>query len=361
MEENKKLFLGGAGVLVFILLVTFCGMIFFKQQVAKASQALEETEYREYSRYYVMIVEDAESDFWKEVYRGACAQAEENGACVELFNNTFEEEYKKEELMHIAIESRVDGIIVEADESAALTECIDEAAAADIPVITVLGDNISSGKRKSFVGVGSYNLGREYGRQVLSLCGENKEEQTEYKVYVLMDTKTENSNQNILYSGIQETIESLRDADLEITLEMYAVNNESRFAAEESIRDIFMDEQKLPDIIICLDELNTSCVYQAVVDYNKVGEVGIIGYYSSPDILRAIERQVIYSTITVDTAQMGSYCVEALNELYEYGNVSEYFTVDIQLVNEENIDFYLQYMEYTENAEHPLAEVQDEK
>lgn len=380
MEENKRLFLSGAGILVFILLVTFSGMIFFKQQIDKVSQSLEATEYREYSRYYVMIVEDAESDFWKAVYRGASAQAEQNDACVELFNDTFEEEYSREELMRIAIESRVDGIIIEADESAAMTACINDAVAAEIPVITVLGDN-TTGTRKSFVGVGSYNLGREYGRQVLALCEEAQDkketgytgglpadagESTEnakadYSVYVLMDTNTENISQNILYYGIQETIEGLKSADFDIALEMYAVNNESRFAAEESIRDIFMDEQKLPDIIICLDELNTSCVYQAVVDYNRVGEVGVIGYYNSPDILRAIERKVVYSTITIDTAQMGGYCVEALNELYEYGNVSEYFAVDTQIVNEGNIGIYLEYLDYLESAEHPLAEVQYEK
>ena len=163
------------------------------------------------------------------------------------------------------------------------------------------------------------------------------------KVYVLMDTKAEDSSQNILYSGIQETI-----SNLDIGLEMYAVNNESRFSVEESIRDLFMNTGEQPDIIICLDELNTSCVYQAVVDYNRVGEVGIIGYYDSEDILRAIERNVIYSTITVDTAQMGGYCVEALKELDESGNVSEYFAVDIHLVNAQNVDAYLEREEADE-------------
>ena len=337
LDENKSLFLGAAAILAFVLLVTIGGMVFFKQQVRQATRALEETEYREYDRYYAMIVEDADSSFWQEVYAGACVQAEENNVCVELLNDTLEEEYSREELMHIAIESQVDGIIVQADEGEELTACIDEAVEKGIPVITVLGDN-TSGHRQSFVGVGSYNLGREYGKQVIEIY--RNKEPVSGKVYVLMDTKAEDSSQNILYSGIQETLENL-----DISLEMYAVNNESRFSVEESIRDIFMNVEEQPDIIICLDELNTSCVYQAVVDYNRVGEVGIIGYYDSRDILRAIERKVIHSTITVDTAQMGSYCVEALSEFDEVGNVSEYFTVDVHLVNADNVAAYLEQEE----------------
>ena len=44
----------------------------------------------------------------------------------------------------------------------------DEAAAEGIPVVTLYSDNTKS-KRCSYVGIGSYNLGREYGRQVLQI------------------------------------------------------------------------------------------------------------------------------------------------------------------------------------------------
>lgn len=336
---------GAAAVLLFILGITIGGIIFFKQQVGGALRALEEPEYREYSRYYAMIVEDADSVFWQEVYEGACQRAEEKGAFVELLNDVLVEQYTREELMHIAVESRVDGIIVQADESDELTACINEAVDAGIPVITVLRDN-TAGKRQSFVGVGSYNLGREYGRQLVEwYLASNRDEA---KVYVLMDTRMEDPSQNILYSGIQDAIDRRGAGEANIELEMYAVNNESRFSAEESIRDIFVSTEDMPDMIICMDELNTSCVYQAIVDHNRVGEVVLIGYFDSADILHAIEREVIYSTITIDTIQMGEYCVEALNELDEAGNVSEYFAVDIQLVNADNVKNYLEQEEADE-------------
>lgn len=343
-ERNGNFFVSAAVILTFTLAVTLGGMIFFRQQVSKATQALEETEYREYDRYYAMIVSDADSSFWQEVYAGACQRAEESGVCVELLGGNLAADYTKEQMLHIAVESKVDGIIIQADESEAVTANINDAVENGIPVITVLGDN-TAGERQSFVGVGSYNLGREYGRQVLELYQrEGAAEQwaeDSCSVYVLMDMNAEDTSQNILYSGIQETIESSEPRP-NVQMEMYAVSNESRFAAEESIRDLFMNAEEQPDIIICLNELNTSCVYQAVVDYNRVGEIGIIGYYDSEDILQAIEREVVHSTIVVDTAQMGGYCVEALNEWYQTGNVSEYFVVDTYLVNGGNVAAYLE-------------------
>ena len=73
--------------------------------------------------------------------------------------------------MQVAIASGVDGIIVTADESEEMTALIDRAMSEGIPVVTLYGDNTQS-VRCSFVGVGSYNLGREYGRQVVKIVQE---------------------------------------------------------------------------------------------------------------------------------------------------------------------------------------------
>lgn len=333
MEENKRNLGLCVGIILFMLLVTAGSLIFFKVQTGKMARGME---HEEYENYYVMIVNDRSSEFWKSVYEGAKADGAEHSAYVELLGNNLSMEYTREQLMGIAVRSHVDGIIVEADESDGMTEMIDAAVAEGIPVVTVLGDN-TAGERQSFVGVGNYNLGREYGRQVVQLCGKSTK-----NVLILMGSGADGTSQSVLYSGIQETVENEMSIEGGAVLDMKTVDVQSRFAAEESIRDIFMSSQKLPDIIICLDDLSTKCVYQAVVDYNKVGEVDIIGSYDSPSILQAIERQVIYSTVSIDTRQMGNYCVGALNEYNELGNVSEYFSVDVTVINYQNVQKYME-------------------
>lgn len=334
MEDNKKNLIIGAGVIFFILLVTVGSLIFFKLQTGKITKVLDSEEYEEYDKYYVMITQERNSEFWESVYEGAKEDGKEHNAYVELMGDNLAEDYSREELMEIATNSGVDGIIVEADESLRMTELIDAATEAQIPVITVLGDNTSS-TRQSFVGIGSYNLGREYGRQVIKLCGGDVRD-----VLILVSSSADGTDQNVLYSGIQETIDNEMKTGGQARLDVKTVNNESAFAVEESIRDIFINSETLPDIIICPDEQSTTCVRQAVVDYNKVGVIDIIGYYNTPATLQAIERKIIYSTVSIDAKQMGRLCVEALDEYNELGNVSEYFSVDVAVINSNNVRDY---------------------
>ena len=48
-------------------------------------------------------------------------------------------------------------------------------------------------------------------------------------------------------------------------------------------------------------EADTGRACEAAVDYNRVGEVGTLGYYESRQVLEGIEKD-IDSTITVDGA-----------------------------------------------------------
>ena len=292
----------------------------------------EETEQTTYDRYYMMITEDNKSSIWRSIYQGACEQAMEENVYVDWLGEDHFQDYSVEEQMQIAIAAGVDGIIVTANDSDDMTELVNKAVEEEIPVVTLYGDNTQSG-RCSFVGVGSYNLGHEYGRLALQIIQERlagrtalymmveeeapPEMQIQYgevkigskerpvRVAVLVNAYTQGLDQNILCSGIQETIEQEREENLEI-------------------------------------ELNTTCVYQAVLDYNKVGQVNILGYYDSDTIINAIDRNVIYATVAIDTEQMGRFCINALQEYHELGYTSQYFTADIRLIQKNNVEEYLE-------------------
>lgn len=344
----------------------------------------EETAGETYDRYYMMIMQEDQSGFWQSVYQGAYERALQENVYVDWLGKDNFRDYSVEEQMEIAIASGVDGIIVTVSETEEMTAWINRADAADIPVVTLYGDNTQSA-RCSFVGVGSYNLGREYGRQALKIMRERLVGTTETRLFVnpadepggaetedgiavmrgsggndsvlgkeeleigsadrpvrvtlLVNSYANSLDQNILYSGIQETIEQER-GETAVELSLQSVDDTNAFSVEESVRDIFMGEE-IPDILICLNELNTTCAYQAVVDYNKVGTVSILGHYVSDTILNAIDRSVIYATVDIDTAQMGAFCIDALQEYHDLGYTSQYFTADISLITKENVDEYL--------------------
>ncbi len=313
-----------------------------------------ETDAGRYENYYVMIAENSNDSLWQSIYEGAYEAGIDVNSYVDLLNGSFDNNYSKEDLMRIAIASQVDGIIVAADKSAGMTELIDEAAGEGIPVVTLYGDNTHS-RRCTFVGIGSYDLGREYGKEVLEIVQEKQalrvetdgqgetavsDEPDRVEVAVLVNAHAQDYGQNILCSGIQDTIEKGKKDGMDIRLTLISIDDTNAFFVEESIRDIFM-EGAAPDIIVCLNELNTVCVYRAVVDYNRVGQVNILGYYDSETILKAIERNVIYATVSIDTEQMGRYCVDALTEYHTTGNTSQYFMADIKLINRENVEEHM--------------------
>ena len=128
------------------------------------------------------------------------------------------------------------------------------------------------------------------------------------------------------------------------------MDNTGNFSAEESIRDIFLDPQEMPDILLCLNEVYTRCAYQAAVDYNEVGTVQILGYYDSETILSAVAKNIVYSTITMDAEQMGRLCVQALEEYRQTGYTNSYMAVDTRLIGMEEAEKLLNDRQGTEES-----------
>jgi len=336
-------------ITVALILVTALLTLFFITYSRSLSMVDEMVSY---DKYYVMIADDPLSSLWQDVHRSAKEAAKENNAYVEMFSDRLYGNYSKYELMEIAISSGVDGIIVSADESDEMTKLINKAKKKGIPVVTIFSDNTKS-ERISFVGVGNYNLGREYGKLISEISKLDSESKNELKVTVLMDSVSGDSGQNVLFAAIGEAINY--DAQVHpythtpISLSLFSVDSTNNFSVEESVRELLQEKDNLPNVVVCLNEVDTTSVYQSVVDYNEVGEVTILGYYDSEAILKGIERNVIYSTISVDTNQMGELSVEALNEYYEMGNTSQYFAVDVSIINKSNV--YQHFKEGTDNEE----------
>ena len=336
-KGNRGILIATVALGVLLAFTVVFSIIFFYLRIRDTRKLLAGEESKIYDKYYVMITENSNTDFWKSVYSGACQEAERHNAYVELMGENLEVNLSKEDLLRIAINSNVDGIIIEGDDDKETLELLLQAKAANIPVVTVSDDNMES-NRISYIGVSSYNMGKEYGNQLTQYVKNNVTEDN-CDVLVLMDESFTTSSQSIILTAINEAIENANISD-KVNIYSQVVSSGKDYAAEEEIRDIFVGENSHagPDVIICLSEKNTLCVYQTVVDYNKVGQVEIFGYYISPTIKSAIEKDIIKSTIVVDTKQMGRCSVEAMNEYMETGYVSGIYLIDAELVTKDNLN-----------------------
>jgi len=332
-NKHKKLVLLVICYSIIIIITTF-SIFYFRERLLSAGIA-NTIDYQQYDKHYAIITSNMDLPFWESVYEEAKIEAKKHNAYVEYIGKDLSTTYDTQVLLRIAIDCAVDGIIIESNESLEVTKLINEAVEKGIAVITVLKDSPKS-TRQCFVGINNYNLGKTYGQQVLKIWDKHTK-----RILVLMDASKQNTNQNIIYSSIREAI--LQDAakSKQLDIQTVAINNNNTFSSEEAIRDIIMDTDNLPDIIICLNSIDTRCAYQAVVDHNKVGKIDILGYYNSQDILSAVQKEIIHSTISIDAKQMGALCVQALDEYKATGHVSDYLPVDTQLITLKNVNNYL--------------------
>ncbi len=335
MKQGRIRFLSVIVIMALAFLLIF-GLI------SKLKSDAEAVSYREYKRHYVLITDSEDSDFWDKVYESAEEAGKNSDAYVERFGENLSVQYDRKTLLKMAIQAQVDGIIFSGDESQETRDLINEAVDQGIPVVTVLND-CSSSNRQCYVGTGNYTLGQEYGEQIEKLLAgvDGISVDNPAEVLVLTDKEYLEVSQNLILMGIRECLEDSTKSN-EVKVETKLINNTGEFSSEEAIRDIFLDEEDLPNIIVCLSELSTKCAYQAAVDYNKVGSVKICGLYDSQSILEGVSKGIISATLTIDTDQVGTYCVQALNEYLSTGYTNGYMAVDTHLITEKEAEKILE-------------------
>lgn len=324
-------------IAIFLLVAVFIlaplGLLFYGCMIySGTSKEIEQM--KNYDRHYAMIVGDEDGVLWEAVYASAKEAGEKRGIYVERFGSNLAVNYDRLQLIQMATQASVDGIIVKGDESEKMTEAIDRAVDAGIPVVTV-ADDCSGSRRQCFVGTNNYNVGQAYGEQIRRLLADGESEHTK-KVLVLTGHSENDTSGNLVLLGIRETLQQEIEQTKQVVVDAVQVDDSESFRAEEFIRDLFLDAERIPDILVCLSEVYTQCAYQAAVDYNKVGRVQVLGYYDSEQTLDALAKNIVTLTVSPDVSQMGELCVEALDEYSRTGYTNSYSTVEMQLIDAED-------------------------
>lgn len=277
--------------------------------------------------HIAFIAADLSDDFMKSVLESVRKEADERKIYVECMGEELTETYSKQELLGLAVAAKVDGIILEGDNQEETRKLIADAKEKNIPVVTIRSDCTDS-DRACFVGVNNYTLGHSYGNQILNLSYHRSKKD----VVILMDQRAEDLGQTIIYSSLCQTLEE--NPGVKFHIVPIQIDKKLTFEAEEQIRNLFMEEQ-LPEIVVCLNQLYTNCAVQAIIDLNKVGMTELLGFYDNPLIRQAIQEEVLNCSISIDTEQMGRCCVESLQDIWDTGNTSEYYSVDTFLMNKD--------------------------
>lgn len=330
MKDKKKRMISFS--LIIPVLIGSGILLLWRIPVSKPNEDSGITGSVDYEAHYAFIAENMEDRQWQMIYEETRKYGAASGVYVECMNEDFISEYTREEYMEIAISMKVDGIILEGENNERLTGLVDEAVDQGIPVVTLMTD-CGESKRQCFIETGKYNLGREYGRQIIDAAAEETE-----KVLVLVNSAENDSSQNLIISGIRDTLEK-EGNHLELELETEVVGT-SEFDSAQAIRNRLLSED-VPDILICLNDQDTNNGYQVLVDYNMVKTVRLIGSSTTDTILRGIRKGSVQSVILADMDQTGMKCIEALRSYRESSYVSDYLALNAKVICKDNVKEYL--------------------
>ena len=315
-----------ASIVLVLFFATVAGLFYYREMIKSLGQVQEEN-YAQYERLYAYIPEDPDSQLSNRIYNEILTYAVENDCFVEMTGQNLSTRYSKADRINIAISSKVDGIILEGDDSEETAALIDKATKNGIPVVTILSDCDSS--RKSFIGLNNYSLGFEYGEELAAIASEKNK--YPLNVLILLDRDDGNAD-DIIHSGIQEAVTGRR-----IALTTSVVDSSTPFTSQEDVMNLLDSLEQMPDVIVCLNDRTSESVYQCIVDRNLVGQVTVLGYFDSETILRAIDRGSVYATFGIEANVVAKQCVDALNEFNNTGFVSEYYSSKYILINRENL------------------------
>lgn len=312
-----------AVIVTVVLFWVSCGI-----KEANENQMFSSKEDKEYKYHYMLIRTGFADEKSGNLYEGAKESGEELDILVEDACELGNLEDTPEEMLKTAIAAKVDGIILEAEESSELEALIDEASEQGIPVVTV-GHDMPDSKRKCFVGIDVKQTGEMFASRILrQYYGEKLD------VAVLTDRGKDISADSVYHHIEQELAgENAQVRPIEIS-------GENAFSTDEEIRRLFLDKEELPDVLVCLNEEDTIGVCKAAVDYNMVGKLKIIGYSAREEVVTAIEKNIVDSSIMVNMSEMGEKAVRALYKNRDRKSTKTQITVVPQVIEYMNIRQY---------------------
>lgn len=317
----------GVSILVGISLICLLTMlnISFYENIMKEDQINANKQERQ--AHYVMILDDENSVFWEEVYQSAKEEADRQNVILERSGNSLVTSYDMEERMEMSIAENVDGIILAYNGTTEVDEKIKKARQANIPVVTISEDASAKGSI-SFIGVNSHQLEKQYGEEIAKIVKPNTR-----KVMIIyrgMSEQKERMTNEIYHRIIQSG-----KVEKKVCMETKNIVSGQLFEAQEIIWGILQKKKDIPDILVCFNEVDTECAYQALINYNLVGKVQIIGCHYTEEILNAVSEGIIPITFYINAEQIGRYSIEALEEYNREGYVNTFYNVDLSVINQE--------------------------
>lgn len=282
------------------------------------------------THHFYFIAQNSVDPFWEEVIKGVEKSAKDNNVVVEFYAPRFNDPQEELKYIDIATISKVDGLITHVSNKVSFTDYIDEAYNNKIPVITFENDD-SESKRNAFVGTNNFIIGREAAKLLVESTGGKA------NIAVISNNDLDQSSieNNLKMNGFMSILKEYPQMKI---IKTY-LSQMGTLSAEE-ITQAIIDSGNEINAIFTISAADTLGTAQFIVDRNKVGNIILVGYGSSEEILRYIDREIVYGTVASDPYKMGYESLKALVDIKAGKSVPTFIDTEVKVITKKNLDTF---------------------
>jgi ribose transport system substrate-binding protein len=241
-----------------------------------------------------------------------------------------------------AIAAKPAGILISVSDASVLTQGIDDAISAGIPVITVDSDAVGS-HRLYFIGTNNLDAGRLGGQRVIEKLGGRGN--------VVFFTIAGQPNTEERLKGFKDAFSTRPGISIVDTVD---IKGDASAAFDRTQQLLALDGTNKIDAFVCLDSASGKMVADAVKRTGDKSRI-VVAWDVNPDTLNGIKDGVIDSTIVQKPFTMGYVGLKALDEVFHsppaqlgkdyspdaFAPYPAFIDTGTSLVDKSNVDVYL--------------------
>jgi ribose transport system substrate-binding protein len=241
-----------------------------------------------------------------------------------------------------AIAAKPAGILISVSDAAVLTQGIDDAISAGIPVITVDSDAVGS-RRLYFIGTNNLDAGRLGGQRVIEKLGGRGN--------VVFFTIAGQPNTQERLKGFKDAFSARPGINI---VDVVDIKGDASAAFDHTQQLLALDGPNKIDAFVCLDSASGKMVADAVKRTGDNSRI-VVAWDVNPDTLNGIKEGTIDATIAQKPFTMGYVGLKALDEVFHnppaqlgrdyssdaFAPYPAFIDTGTSLVDKSNVDVYL--------------------
>jgi len=283
-------------------------MFFYGQKTFYVKDKTSTTEPK-YDYHFVLIPEEEDNEYWRQVEKGARDAAQKQGVYLEYIGPKRANLNEHVRVFDKEIAGKVDGIMVQGLSNEAFTPLINKAIEKGISIITIDTD-VPESRRDVYVGTDNYMAGFMAGE---ALIADTKGEQ----MVGIVIGRDDAIHQQLRVEGFKEAVKN----ESRIKIVGIKESNISKTGAIQATYDLLKENPNITAFYgtSALDGIGIAQVIRTMLPYT---DPYVITFDTLPETLQLLEAEEIDAIVVQHPYEMGYVAVNMLVELKK-GNYPE--------------------------------------